>query len=154
MPIVIDVTTPRRLPKRDGIRLHHRLIHPEEVRVLDGLPFTSPTQTLFDLGTMLGSAAHLKAANEAFVKRLCTIADLRITQHRNAGRKGSRAFRVLLAAIDPEGREVRSPLEVRLNAFLRARGFPAWESNASLRIGAETDPPRRPLAPATRDRRG
>ena len=137
MPIVVDVTTSRRLPKRDGIRLHHRHIHPDQVRILDGLPITSPAQTIFDLGTMLGSATHLKATNEAFVKRLCTIADLRITQHRNAGRKGSRAFRVLLAAIDPEGREVRSPLEVRLNAFLRARGFPAWESNASLRIGDE-----------------
>ena len=138
MPIVIDITAPRRLLKRDGIRLHHRVIHREEIRILDGLPFTSPSQTIFDVGTMLGSTAHLKAANEAFVKRLCTIADLRATQHRNAGRKGSRAFRVLLDQIDPEGREVRSGLEVRLNAFLRTRGFPPWESNATLRIGTET----------------
>ena len=33
---------------------------------------------------------------------------------------------------------MRSPLEIRLNAFLRARGFPPWESNALLRVGGET----------------
>lgn len=47
----------------------------------------------------------------------------------------------MLDRIDPEGRRIRSPLEARLNAFLRARAFPPWESNARVRIGRETIEP-------------
>lgn len=136
-PVVVDVTCPRWLPKRDGIRLHHRELDPDEIRTVDGLPLTSPARTLFDLGTVLGGGGHLKAANEAFVQGLVTVEELRAARRRYARRKGSAAFERLLAALDPEGREVRSPLEVRLNDFLRARGFPPWESNVALRLGEE-----------------
>jgi very-short-patch-repair endonuclease len=47
----------------------------------------------------------------------------------------------MLARIDPDDRLIRSPLEARLNAFLRDRGFPPWESNARIRIGGETIEP-------------
>ena len=46
-------------------------------------------------------------------------------------------FDRLLARLDPDGHRVRSPLETRLHDFLRARGFPPWESNVSLRLGGE-----------------
>ena len=137
-PLVVDVTCPRWVPRRDGIRLHQRPLDADEIRIVDGLPLTSPASTLFDLGTVLGTDGHVKAANEAFVKRLITIEDLRTARVRYARRNGSSAFERLLAALDPEGREVRSPLETRLNAFLRARGFPPWESNVLLRIGGQT----------------
>jgi very-short-patch-repair endonuclease len=140
-PVVIDVTCPRRLTKRDGIRVHHAPLEPDEIHFRDGLPLTSPSRTLFDLGTVLGTTGHVKAANEAFVKRLVTIEELHAARDRYAGRKGSTAFRRLLAELDPAGRDVRSPLETRLNAFLRARGFPAWESNAILVVGGETISP-------------
>lgn len=86
---------------------------------------------------MLGAEAHVAAANEAFVRRLCTIEELRAARTRYAGRKGSRAFDRLLRTLDPEGREIRSPLEARLNSFLRARCFPPWESNVLLEVGGE-----------------
>lgn len=142
-PTVIDVTTPRRLENRPGIRLHCREIDRLELVRLDGIPITSPAQTLFDLGAMLGTEAHAKAANEAFVvlRRRLTLDDLYATLERNARRKGAKAFRRMLAILDPDGREIRSPLEARLNAFLRARGYPPWEQNVSLRIGAETIKP-------------
>lgn len=140
-PLVIDVTTPRHLRSRDGIRMHRRVIHPAEVRVIDGLPLTSPSQTLFDLATMLGSAALAKAANQAFVLRLCTLDDLSLTRERNRRRKGAAAFDRLLATLDPEDRTIRSPLESRLARFLRERGFPPWESNVRLRVGTDVIEP-------------
>ena len=136
-PRVIDVTSPRRLRSRPGLRLHCAQIDPAEVDKLKGIPLTSPARTLFDLATMLSPPTLTKAANEAFVLRLCTFADLHETLDRNAGRKGAAAFRLLLARLDPDGRIIRSPLEARLNAFLRDRGFPAWETNVRLRIGAD-----------------
>ena len=42
-----------------------------------------------------------------------------------------------MTRIDPEGRPIRSPLEARLNRFLRARGLPPWEQNATLWIAGE-----------------
>lgn len=136
-PSLIDVTCGRKLPRRHGIRLHCRFVPLSEIRFRAGLPLTSPAQTIFDLGTMLGATAHAKAANQAFVDQLCGIEELREVGRLNRGRRGARAHGRLLSVLDPEGHEVRSPLEVRLNAFLRARGFPAWESNVSLRIGVE-----------------
>ena len=136
-PLVVDVTCPRWLPRRDGIRLHQHTLQPDEIRHVGGLPLTSPARTLFDLGTLIGTAGHIKAANEAFVRKLVTIDELCAARERYANRKGSTAFWRLLAELDPEGRDVRSPLETRLNAFLRARGFPPWEQNALLVIGGE-----------------
>lgn len=136
-PAVVDVTTSRRLTAVPGIRFHRREIHPEDRWRLNGFPLTSPSQTLFDLAAMLGAGALAKVANEAFVQRLVTIDDLHATLGRNRGRKGSSGFRRMLARIDPEGQAIRSPLEARLNAFLRDRGFPPWESNCRLRIGDE-----------------
>lgn len=100
-PFVVDVTSPRRLPRRDGVRVHTRVIDPAEVRRLDGLPLTSPSQTLFDLATMLGLRALAKAANEAFVLGLVTIGDLHRTLERNRRRRGIAAFRRLIAMSTP-----------------------------------------------------
>lgn len=134
-PMIIDITCPRRLQSRRGIRLHHRALPPEAVTRLGSLPLTSPAQTIFDLATLLKPERLAKAANEAFVLQLVTTDGLHDTLIRNANRRGATAFRNLLATLDPEGRRVRSDLEVRLHAFLRARGFPPWESNVPLRIG-------------------
>jgi very-short-patch-repair endonuclease len=136
-PSSIDVTTPRRLRSRPGIRVHRLPLERDEVRHLHKLPLTSPVRTLFDLGTMLRPEAHLLAANEGFVKRRYTIAELRRAESRYAGRTGSKAFARLMERIDPEGRPIRSPLEARLNRFLRARGFPPWEQNAKLWVAGE-----------------
>jgi predicted transcriptional regulator of viral defense system len=136
-PLVVDVTTPRRLPARDGIRIHTAPLDPSELSYIDGRPLTSPTRTLFDLATMLGTASLAKAANEAFVQQLVTLEGLRATLARNKRRKGAVAFRRLLTLLDPDDHRVRSPLEIRLHRFLRTRAFPTWESNARLRLGAE-----------------
>jgi len=136
-PVVIDVTCSRRLRSQPGIRVHHHALHPRDVHRLHNLPLTSPSQTLFDLSKLLSLRALTKTANEAFVQQLCTIGDLRETQGRNRRRKGAASFERLLATLDPDGRLIRSPLEARLNAFLRARRFPPWEQNVRLRIDAD-----------------
>lgn len=140
-PIVVDVTIPRRLAGRDGVRVHVRALEPASLTAIEGLPVTTPAQTLFDLATMLGTEQLTKIANEAFVQRLVTTDDLHATLGRNRSRKGASGFRRMLARIDPEGRRIRSPLEARFNAFLRERGFPPWESNARIEVGGETIEP-------------
>jgi len=136
-PWVVDVTTPKRLPSRPGIRIHTREIHPAEQWRLGDLPLTSPAQTLFDLGRSMSAQRHAKTANQAFVETDLTLYDLYLVMERNPRRKGTKAFRRLLATLDPEGREIRSPPEGRLNAFLRARGFPPWQQNVPLLIGTD-----------------
>ena len=135
-PLTVDITVPRRLPHREGIRVHTRRLEPEALRTLGGLPLTSPSQTLFDLAAVLDHTALARAANEGFVLGILTGDDLRATLACNARRKGAAAFRRLLAELGIAGR-VRSPLEIRLHRFLLARGFPPSESNVRLRIGEE-----------------
>lgn len=140
-PLVIDITNARRLRRRDGIRVHCRRIDPAGIARLDGIPIATPAQTIFDLATMLGDDSLVKVANEGFVQRVLSVATLRETLARNAGRKGSKRFRRVLDRLDPEGRLVRSPLEVAVGEFLRERGFPPWEQHARLIIGGETVEP-------------
>lgn len=139
-PLVVDVTTHRRLPRRDGIRVHARALDPASLTTRDRLPLTTPAQTLFDLATTLGSTSLARAANEGFVLGIVTERELRACLGRNAHRKGAGVFRRLLVRLGA-GDRVRSPLEVRVHAFLRARGFPAWESNVALRVGGESIEP-------------
>ena len=68
-PSLIDITCPRQLRSRPGIRLHRLPLERDEIRHFHHLPLTSPVRTLFDLGTILDPATHLAAANEGFVKR-------------------------------------------------------------------------------------
>ncbi len=140
-PRVVDITNARRLSSREGIRVHHREIHPLEIVDRNGMPFTSPAQTVFDLATRYGAESLAEIANQGFVERVLTIEALRTVELRNAGRRGSKAFRRLLDRIDPNGRRVRSPLEVRVERFLRTRGFPDWEQNVRLRVGDEVREP-------------
>lgn len=136
-PDVVDVTNARRVQPQPGIVTHQRLVDPVELRRIDGIPLTSPAQTVFDLAATLPLEALRKLANQGFVEGALTVADLRGALAHNERRKGAARFRKLLERVDPEGRRVRSPLEVRLHDFLRARRFPPWEANVHLRIGAE-----------------
>ncbi len=140
-PVVVDITNPRRLRSRDGIRLHRRAVHPLEIRRLGGLPITSPAQTIFDLATMLGDDSLAQVANQGFVEDILTIDALRMALVHNVGRKGSKRFRRVLDRLDLEGRRVRSPLEVAVGEFLRERDFPPWEQNARLVIAGEVVEP-------------
>lgn len=134
-PRVVDLSCTRALRQRPGIRLHRRRIGNEEMCSVGGLPVTTPARTLFDLAGLLGSRSLKKAANEAFVRRIVTIDELAAVADRQRGRKGSVAFGRLLDVLDPDARRIRSPLEARVNEFLRDRGFPPFEANKRLRIG-------------------
>lgn len=140
-PFVVDVTSARRLRRRDGIHVHCRDIHPSQIVRPHGLPIASAAQTIFDLTTTLGLESLGEIANQGFVERVLKIEALREVARLNAGRKGSSRFRRLLDRLDPQGRRVRSPLEVRVGDFLRERGFPDWEQNARIRIGDDVIEP-------------
>lgn len=140
-PRVVDITCPRALRSRPGIRIHRRALEPDEVRLVSGIPVTSPARTLFDLASTVSTRTLERCANQAFVLRLVTIEELAATAERHRRQKGAPAFARLLATLGEDGRILRSPLEDRLDLFLRCRQFPPYETNQRLRVGADVIEP-------------
>jgi hypothetical protein len=68
--IEIEVTRPRAFRRRAGIRAHQSALPPDEIRVVDGIPVTSPPRTLFDLAAIVRPRQLEKAFNELEVQGL------------------------------------------------------------------------------------
>jgi hypothetical protein len=52
-PSRTDVTAPRRVGRRDGIRAHKAILPADEITEVDGIPVTMAARTLFDLAATL-----------------------------------------------------------------------------------------------------
>lgn len=67
-PPTVHVVVPsrRQLPRRAGLTVHERLLEPEDVVVVDGLPLTSEPQTFLDLAAGL-PPAELVAVGDALL---------------------------------------------------------------------------------------
>jgi very-short-patch-repair endonuclease len=120
----IDVTVPRDRghKARRGIVVHRPVRSPKSM-VKEGIPVTTPTQTLIDLSSVLPDAALARALEVAEQLRLLDFAKLppRLAE--------------LAGAIDPR---LRSPLEAQLLALCRRRELPAPEVNVMVE-GLEVD---------------
>jgi very-short-patch-repair endonuclease len=120
----IDVTVPR----ASGYRSNQSVIvhHPRRAwtqTVRDGIPVTTPTQTLIDLSSVLPLPALERALEAAEALRLLDVNGLppRLAK--------------LAALVEPR---LRSPLEARLLAMCRQRGLPAPRVNVVIE-GFEVD---------------
>jgi hypothetical protein len=67
LPLVVEISVPADVHVRPpGVRVHRRTgLRPADVGVLDGIPVTSPIQTLIDIATQLGRDSLEGAINEA-----------------------------------------------------------------------------------------
>ncbi|MEY2478195.1 MAG: hypothetical protein QOG87_3510 [Actinomycetota bacterium] len=123
-PVVI--TQPRRPSRRFKVAHEHssRFLPEHHVRVVDGIPVTSPERTAFDLCAHAAPKRALRLVKTVISMRLTTYSDLAVTLAETfaPARPGSREFRAALAKIDDKP-VTESELEDLVEAVLRAAGL-------------------------------
>jgi hypothetical protein len=129
-PDVIQVTVPRQVRSRDGVRVHCvERLPKQSVTIWKGIRVTTPARTAFDLAATVPEAKKVRrAVHEAQVHRILAIGDLEAELKRlPANHRGRPRIKAEIAA----GRTAtRSGLEDWGAAFLRRNGFPPFETNA------------------------
>ncbi|HUO73357.1 MAG TPA: type IV toxin-antitoxin system AbiEi family antitoxin domain-containing protein [Solirubrobacteraceae bacterium] len=126
---VVEVTVPRRVPSRRGIRVHCVRELPHATR-RQGIPVTTPAQTLLDLAVAVGpDELFARAVHEAEVQRRVTPALLRAEIDRNPRHRGCGR---LEGEIADGPKPARSGLEIRVLDVLRRGKYPPFETNARI----------------------
>lgn len=115
------------------VRRSRAPLPPQDLRVHEGLPVTSPARTLHDLAATLTPFALQRAVDEAFIAKLVTDEQLREI----LARRPCRALRVLLER-ESEPALSRSTGERLLRRLLKQAGLPQPLSNVTLH-GFEVD---------------
>ena len=129
---------PRRRTRRDGIAAHRtNRLERAEIRVHERLPVTSPARTLRDIAGTVTMRELERALDEALIRRIVRLQQLRDTVERDKGRRGGPILGALL-----EHRHnptiTRSQAEERMLEIIRAGGLPEPETNVRLN-GYEVD---------------
>lgn len=110
----------------DVILHRSRDLDPEQVTTLDGLPITTPTRTLVDLGQVV-PWKHVQEAFDHFqVAGLVTLESTRaaLALHSRRGRRGCGALRRVVESWGPIDVPVESVLEAALLRLCRDHGLP------------------------------
>jgi very-short-patch-repair endonuclease len=100
----IEVTlVGRQLRSRPGLQIYRvKSVLPSEIHFCEGMPITSPSLTLLDLGGVLGEASLAGCLNEARVHDQVTDEELHATLRAHRNRRGARALAKLLAREESE----------------------------------------------------
>lgn len=125
VPRWIHVISSRRVPSLPEVR-----VHPRRARARirhNGLPVTTPSQTLLDLAAVLPFADLRRALAEADYRRLLDPAAIRPLLGR--GRPGAAALNRALALHLPQLAATRSRLERRFLLLVERAGLPLPEVN-------------------------
>jgi len=133
----IDVTVVgRKVRSRVGIRVHRTSdLPPTDIRLLDGLPVTSPARTILDLAA-IGFDDLERAVSEAHARKLIGRAKLQELLERARGRRGVGALRAIVEA--EKSGFTRSKAERLLRRLIRDAGLPQPLSNTRV-AGFEVD---------------
>jgi very-short-patch-repair endonuclease len=121
----VEVTCPRwRRARHDGLVVHEtRILGPADLTIVDGIPVTTVTRTIFDLAAVCGSSTVDLAIDNALRRRLTTPSDLRATLDRVAGR-GRAGTQRLRGLLDDRGVVTESEGERLLLRMLERHGLP------------------------------
>ena len=122
----VEITVPRKLGRRSGIRAHRALIPGDEVTTVDGIPVTSPHRTIFDLAGHLQPHELEGVIGQAQVRRLWDRVSLVELLERYPGRRGTAVLSELVLA---GARITRSELEQKFLGLLDGAGLPRPERN-------------------------
>lgn len=120
----IELTVRRReVRQRPGLRLRGRPSLAEaEMRLIDGLPVTSPVQTLVDIASELTPVAIERAVNDADKRDLVDPETLRVALDDHAGEPGVRPLRTILDRLT--FRLSDSDLEIYFRPIAASAGLP------------------------------
>jgi very-short-patch-repair endonuclease len=134
----IHIVNPTRGPVLPGVRVHrsHTLTR-RDVRVLNGLPLTSPARALLDVAADLSDRQLELAFDRGIVDRLFRAGDVADVVRRNRGRRGASRLHALLDAQRPTT-VTRSEAEERVPALIRGAQLPEPVINARVH-GYEVD---------------
>lgn len=125
------VPAPRAGPP--GVIVRSSLLLPDEVKVEDGIPLTSPIRTLFDLASVLPPDRLLNAINEVDERQLWGPVSIGAMLERHRGERGAGRLRAVLGGV---GYGIpRRELEEAFARFVSQRGLPRPHLNEPLRIG-------------------
>ena len=129
----IDVTAPRSIKPKPGIRLHRPLsLDDVETTELDGIPITTVAQTLLDVAAPTHRMNMGKLVHEAIVNELFDLRAISAVLARNPTAPGARR---LAEALTEEVPFTRSDLEVATLELFRSFSVPKPDSNAWISDG-------------------
>lgn len=130
----LTITTPRaRVGPRDGLRVHHSPVKPEERTLLVAIPCTSPSRTLADIAAT-APAALPKAIKEASGRGLLDVPAIDAVLDAVPRRRGAGRIRRLLYETHVP-RKTRSELERRMFRLCRGAKLPLPEMNVPFEAG-------------------
>lgn len=122
------VTTSTRTPRTGlGGKIRRTNYLPDDdVVPIHGIPSTAPARTLLDIGGVVGPPTHVRAVEDALVRKLVTPAQLWETLDRTSacGRPGTRALRDALATLDLSRPPAESVLEKRCLKIIGSADLP------------------------------
>ncbi len=128
----IEITVPRALRRRRGMRLHRSELPADEITTHHGIPTTTVPRTLLDLSAVLQRDELRGAARQAEQLRLTdplTLADLVDRYPRKAGTANVRR---IVEELNEGLGVVKSELEERFQAFLLNAGLPRPVTNVRI----------------------
>jgi very-short-patch-repair endonuclease len=113
---------------RPGVVVHEsRRFEASEIRLLDGIPVTSPERVILDLAWRYPGVDFLETVIQgARRKRLITYASTKahFDRHARRGLRGVRALRAALERWDPDSRPTDSDMETLLIQAVRGHALP------------------------------
>ncbi|HEY2161936.1 MAG TPA: type IV toxin-antitoxin system AbiEi family antitoxin domain-containing protein [Solirubrobacteraceae bacterium] len=122
----------------NGVHVHRtNQLKRGEVRIVEGLPVTSPLRTLIDLASTLGLRPLERAVEEVMIRKLASERQLRAAVADANGRHGIAGLKAILAANREPG-VTRSKAEHRFRELIRAAQLPAPRTNVRIH-GYEVD---------------
>ena len=128
---LIDVTIPRRVRQRPGLRIHPvRTLEMADTTLRKGIPVTTPVRTLRDLADTATSDSTLRRLlHEAEVQERVSIHQLRTYLQNGSNRNGAPRLKALIA---PGPTPTRSELEDRTVELLGRDRLPRPRTNARV----------------------
>lgn len=142
MPLFVTVDLSARRPCRREFRVRRSSLPVEDVRLLDGVPVTTPVRTLLDLAEVLSVIDLVVVADAALRKGDVTLEEIRAAAECSA-RRGIRTYRRMIDLVDPKSESAWEtvlrllyvlcgiPVEVQVEIFDSGGGFVA---RSDLRI--------------------
>jgi very-short-patch-repair endonuclease len=117
---------------RDGIRVHRfAKLHDRDIRVCAGMPIVSPARTLMDIAGGLSEREFERAFDEALIRELMTVGDVRATIAHYPRRPGASRL-ANLADPDRNTTATRSAAEELVLELVRRARLPAPEVDVQV----------------------